>query len=362
MTNQSDSSPAPPRLCGKSFAHPTAPPLFQARIRSRPEDFIVQERSAADPDGQGEHVWVLLEKTGCNTEHAARCLARAAGVPRSAVGYAGLKDRHAVTTQWFSVQLPGKDAPDWSAHLGAEFRVLRSERHSRKLKTGYLLGNRFRLALRDCRGDLAGLEQRLERIRSHGVPNYFGPQRFGRDGANLDRARAMFEGRQRVRDRKLSGLYLSAARSELFNRVLARRVAQGTWCRALPGDVMILDGSRSHFLAETVDAALEERLRIGDVHPSGPLWGKGELATGGDVAALEQAVADGEPVFAEGLAAAGLKQERRALRMRVNGLSHAWFDAQTLVLEFELPPGGYATMVLAEIAAIEDAGTGAMEE
>ncbi|MFW5453254.1 tRNA pseudouridine(13) synthase TruD [Thioalkalivibrio sulfidiphilus] len=340
----------------------TAPPLFQARIRTRPEDFIVEELSAADPDGQGEHVWVLLEKTGCNTEHAARCLARAANVARSAVGYAGLKDRHAVTTQWFSVQLPGKDAPDWSAQLGPEFRVLRAERHSRKLKTGYLLGNRFRLTLRECRGDLAGLEQRLEQIRSHGVPNYFGPQRFGREGANLDKARAMFEGKMRVRDRKLAGLYLSAARSELFNRVLARRVEQGNWCRALPGDVMILDGSRSHFLAEAVDAALDERLRIGDVHPSGPLWGKGELATRGEVAALEQAVAEAEPVFAQGLAQAGLKQERRALRMRVNGLSHQWLDDETLVLAFELPPGGYATMVLAEIAAVVDAGTGAMEE
>jgi tRNA pseudouridine13 synthase len=346
----------------EAFTVPTAPALFEARIRTHPEDFIVDEIPATEPDGQGEHVWVWLEKTGCNTEHAARCLARAAGVPRSAVGYAGRKDRHAVTTQWFSVQLPGKDAPDWSAQLGDEFRVLRSERHSRKLKTGFLKGNRFRLTLRECRGDHTGLEQRLDGIRARGVPNYFGPQRFGREGANLDKARAMFEGRLRVRDKKLRGLYLSAARSALFNRVLARRVEQGTWCRALPGDVMILDGSRSHFLAETVDAALEERVRIGDVHPSGPLWGRGELETRGDVAALEQTVADAEPVFARGLEEAGLKQERRALRMRVNGLGHRWVDEETLVLEFELPAGGYATMVLAEIADVADAGIGGMEE
>ena len=339
----------------------TASPLFEARIRVRPEDFVVEELSAAEPEGQGEHVWVLLEKTGCNTEHAARCLARAAGVPRSAVGYAGRKDRHAVTTQWFSVQLPGRDAPDWSAHLGPEFRVLRAERHGRKLKTGYLLGNRFRLTLRDCRGDLDGLGERLDRIRARGVPNYFGPQRFGRDGANLDKALAMFEGRLRVRDRKLRGLYLSAARSRLFNRVLARRVEQGSWCQALPGDVMILDGSRSHFLAETVDAALEERVRAGDVHPSGPMWGKGPLDTRGVTAELEQAVADGEPVLARGMEDAGLKQERRALRMRVAGLTHRQVDGETLVLEFELPAGGYATMVLAEIAGIEDAGVGDME-
>jgi len=341
---------------------PTAPPLIQARIRSRPEDFVVEEIQATEPDGQGEHVWVLLEKTGCNTEHGARCLARAADVSRNAVGYAGRKDRHAVTTQWFSVQLPGKADPDWSGLPAEEMRVLRSERHSRKLKTGHLKGNRFRLTLRECRGDPSGLEARLALIRERGVPNYFGPQRFGRDGANLDKARALFEGRMRVRDRKLRGIYLSAARSALFNQVLAQRVEQGSWCHGLPGDLMNLDGSRSHFLAETVDAQLEARVRSGDVHPTGPLWGKGELETRGQVAVLEQAVADGEPVFAQGLAEAGLKQERRALRMPVNGLSHAWVDAETLVLEFELPAGGYATMVLAEIAQVEDAGSGGMEE
>ncbi|OOG20622.1 tRNA pseudouridine(13) synthase TruD [Thioalkalivibrio denitrificans] len=335
--------------------NPSNPPLFKARIRSRPEDFVVEEIQATEPDGQGEHVWILLEKTGCNSEHAARCLARAAGVSNAAVGYAGRKDRHAVTTQWFSVHLPGQDAPDWSATLGDEFRVLRAERHSRKLKTGHLAGNRFRLTLRECNGDLAALEERLALIRERGVPNYFGPQRFGRNGANLDKARAMFEGTLRVRDRRLRGIYLSAARSALFNRVLESRVAQGTWCRALPGDVMILDGSRSHFPVEQVDALLEERVRRFDIHPSGPLWGQGSTLARGDVAMLEQSAADEAPELARGLAQAGLKQERRALRMRVEALSARWPDRLTLVLAFQLPPGGYATTVLSEIAAIDDA-------
>lgn len=337
-------------------------PLFEARIRTRPEDFVVEEIQATDPDGEGEHVWVLLEKTGCNTEHAARCLAHAAGVPRSAVGYAGRKDRHAVTTQWFSVQLPGRDAPDWSAHLGSGFRVLRSERHGRKLRTGHLLGNRFRLILRNCRGDLADLEEQLDRIRALGVPNRFGPQRFGRDGTNPVKARAMFEGTIRVRDRKLRGMYLSAARAVLFNRVLAKRVEQGSWCRAMPGDLMNLDGSRSHFLAEVVDVQLEQRVAAGDVHPTGPLWGRGEPGTLGDVAALERAVAQADPVLARGLADAGLRQERRPLRLRVDGLRHEWLDDETLVLEFGLPAGGYATTVLAGFAHVEDAGGGGMDE
>lgn len=329
-------------------------PLFSARIRQSPGDFVVDEISAVQLDGQGEHVWLWLEKTGCNTDHVAGCLARAAGVPRGAVGYAGLKDRHAVTTQWFSVQLPGREAPDWNAVLEPGVRVLQSGRHGRKLKTGFLEGNRFRLILRECDGDLASLETRLERIRADGVPNYFGPQRFGRDGGNLVKARALFEGRLRVRDRTLRGLYLSAARSALFNRMLARRIEAGTWCTALAGDLMNLNGSRSHFLAETVDAGLEQRVRKQDVHPSGALWGAGEVPSRGEVADLERAVADEDPVLAQGLIAAGLKQERRALRLPVGGLAHRWLDSGTLELSFELPPGGYATTVLAEIAEVTD--------
>lgn len=334
---------------------PANPPLFSACIRRSPEDFVVEELSAVELDGQGEHVWLRLEKTGCNTEHVAACIARAAGVPRSAVGYAGLKDRHAVTTQWFSVQMPGREAPDWNAVLGAGMRVLHSGRHGRKLKTGFLDGNRFRLVLRDCTGDLAGLAARLELIAAEGVPNYFGPQRFGREGGNLVKVRALFEGRLRVRDRNLRGLYLSAARSFLFNRVLAARVEDKSWCRAQPGDLMNLDGSRSHFLAESVDADLAHRVAVQDVHPTGPLWGAGELDSRGPVAALEQAVADGEPLLAQGLISAGLKQERRALRLPVRGLVHRWLDPRTLELAFELPPGGYATTVLAEIGELVDA-------
>jgi tRNA pseudouridine13 synthase len=333
---------------------PARPPLFSARIRRSPEDFVVEELSTVELDGQGEHVWLWLEKTGCNTDHVAGCLARAAGVPHGAVGYAGLKDRHAVTTQWFSVQLPGREAPEWNTVLESGMRVLQSGRHGRKLKTGFLEGNRFRLSLRDCQGDLASLETRLERIRDEGVPNYFGPQRFGREGGNLVKARALFEGRLRVRDRKLRGLYLSAARSALFNRILAQRVEEGTWCSALAGDLMNLNGSRSHFLAETVDADLERRVREQDVHPTGALWGAGKLESQGTPAAMEQAVVDGDPVFAQGLIAAGLKQERRALRLPVRGLEHRWLDARTLELSFQLPPGGYATMVLAEIADVSD--------
>ena len=339
---------------------PANPPLFSACIRRSPEDFVVEELSAVELDGQGEHVWLRLEKIGCNTEHVAGCLARAAGVPRSAVGYAGLKDRHAVTTQWFSVQMPGREAPDWNSVLETGMRVLHSGRHGRKLKTGFLDGNRFRLILRDCTGDLAGLAARLELIAAEGVPNYFGPQRFGREGGNLIKARALFEGRLRVRDRNLRGLYLSAARSFLFNRVLAARVEDKSWCRAQPGDLMNLDGSRSHFLAESVDADLERRVAVQDVHPTGPLWGAGELDSRGRVAALEQAIADEEPLFSQGLVAAGLKQERRALRLPVRGLTHRWLDHTTLELSFELPPGGYATMVLAEIADVSDAVAGSV--
>ncbi len=340
---------------------PSHPPLFEAQIRHCAEDFVVEELSSVQLDGEGEHVWLWLEKTSNNTDYVANCLARAAAVSPAVVGYAGLKDRHAVTRQWFSVQMPGREAPDWNALLEPGMRVLHSARHGRKLKTGFLDGNRFRLVLRDCRGDTAALEARLETIRREGVPNYFGSQRFGRDGGNLVKARAIFEGRLKERNRTRRGLYLSAARSALFNRVLALRVEQGNWLSGLPGDVMNLDGSRSHFAVQTLDETIQRRLAEQDIHPTGPLWGAGQSEALAEVLALEQSVADADPVLAQGLCAAGLKQERRALRLRVSELSHRWLDGDVLELGFILPPGAYATTVLANIANVADAAVAGAE-
>lgn len=339
-------------------------PVLSARIRSVPEDFAVEEIDGFPASGAGEHVLLTVEKRGMNTAHAAQRIARWAGVPVAAIGYAGMKDRHAVTRQRFSVHLPGKDAPDAEAldlspgvgTEGESLRVLGMARHARKLPRGALAGNRFALVLREVDGDRAAIEQRLQALAHRGAPNYFGTQRFGRRGDNVAQALAMFGGR-RVRREERSVL-LSAARSELFNRVLAARVDAGDWDGACEGDVWMLDGSHSVFGPEAIDDALRARIAAFDIHPTGPLWGRGELRTRGVAQAIEREALQGDDALRlrSGLEAAGLRQERRGLRVRAEGLAWEWIDGAALRLHFALPPGSYATTLLAELGDVTDSG------
>lgn len=334
--------------------------VLQARIRCTPEDFQVDELPAFEPSGEGEHLLLTLRKRGQNTGFIARQLAQWAGVPEMAVSYAGLKDRHAVTTQRFSVHLPRRVAPDPATLASDALQVVESTWHNRKLQRGALAGNRFTLVLREVAGDPAAIDARLRQVAAQGVPNWFGEQRFGRDGGNVAAALAMFgqaragqdgaRGAPRMR-RDQRSLLLSAARSELFNRVLAARVARGDWNAGLPGEVWMLDGSHSVFGPEPWSEALAERLARGDIHPTGPLWGRGAPRSDAEVAALEQtALADPDALaLRDGLEQAGLKQERRALRLPVQALQWQWRDPQSLELAFALPPGCYATAVLHEL-------------
>ncbi len=330
---------------------PWAPPL-QARIRVHPEDFRVDEIPATEPSGEGEHLWLEIRKTGLNTEDVAEWLARAANVPRSAVSYAGRKDRHAVTRQWFSVHLPGRADPAWDGGLPEGVEVLAQRRHARKLQTGHLQGNRFRLRLREIQGDRAAAEPLLERIIAHGLPDYFGEQRFGH--GNLQKAAAWFAGRLRPRGRNQRSLYLSAARAAIFNAVLRRRVEDGSWDRLLPGDLANLDGRGSIFAVEQVDPELSGRCARLEIHPTGPLWGRGEPATTGVVGDLEASVAESLSALAEGLAAQGLEHARRPLRMRPVHLAWTWQDDGDLLIDLELRSGEYATSIIAAIAATPD--------
>ncbi|HHH39444.1 MAG TPA: tRNA pseudouridine(13) synthase TruD [Sedimenticola sp.] len=324
-------------------------PCCRGVIRSVPEDFQVEEIPAFMPDGSGEHVLLEIEKRDANSDWVAGLLARLAGVPRREVSYAGMKDRHAVTRQWFSVRLAGRAEPDWQALDDADsLRVLQATRHRRKLRRGALRGNRFRLRVRGLTGDTGRLEETLVRLRARGMPNGFGEQRFGRDGGNLSQALRLFAGEAGRLKRPQRGILLSAARSLLFNRVLARRVAEGSWERLLPGERVIFEGSRSGFLYLGDDAAAERRLQALDLHPSGPLWGRGEPGTAGAVARLEREVLAPLAVWREGLERLGLKMERRALRAPVSGLQWSLADG-CLELEFALPKGAYATALLREL-------------
>lgn len=348
-----DSLPPWPRV--------SPPPLTSAILRATPEDFLVEEQIPYTLAGTGEHLWVKIRKRGLNTEQVAKHLARLAGITRREVGYAGMKDRHAVTVQWFSLYLPGRADPRWG-ELPEGLTLLESMRHSRKLKVGALSGNRFVIVLRDCQGDRDALLRRVEEASLRGVPNYFGEQRFGHAGGNIAAARAMFSGKPTVCDRKQSGIYLSAARSFLFNQVLARRVVAATWDRAVEGDALNLNGSRSFFVPDTIDETIQRRIAEGDVHPSGPLWGRGELATQMAVRALETEVVAEHADLAQGLERAGLEQERRALRLFPRELRAQWLDAHTLQLEFSLAPGSYATVLLREIAVLNSVSPGLGED
>lgn len=342
------------------WPHAFGGPPLAARLRAQPEDFFVDEDLGFAPDGTGEHVFLRVEKRGANTEWVARAIARFAGVAPDGVSFAGLKDRHAVTRQTFSVPVPLKRELDWSTLIGDDFRVLEARRHGRKLKRGALKRNRFRIVLRDVSGDRDAAQQRLSVLAARGVPNYFGEQRFGRDGDNVARAQAMFDGRRVSRHER--GLLLSAARAQIFNAVLARRVTQGDWDRGLDGEVWMLDGSHSIFGPEALTTELESRLLRGDIHTTGVLWGEGSLRSATAVAALEQAVSEEHAGLAQGLVAAGLAQERRSLRLFAQELVWHW-EADTLQVEFALPAGCYATTLLRELACLDStAGSDAVQE
>lgn len=330
---------------------PTAygPPPASGSIRSLPEDFVVGELLGFEPDGFGAHVLLGVEKRAANTAWVAGQIARAAGVAVRDVGFCGHKDRHALARQWYSVPWPG-DAPlDLLAGLAGEgFRVLSARRHGRKLRIGTHRGNRFELRVRNLEGDAAALEARLRDVVARGVPNYFGPQRHGRGAANLGRARQWAAGGPAPRERNSRGFALSSARSEIFNRVVASRTRRGDWDRVLPGEAVMLDGRSSYFRADDADPALEGRRASFDVHPSGPLWGRGTSPATGSALAVETEAVSPERELCDLLESQGLRHERRSLRLPVRALEWV-LQANVLSLSFELPRGAFATAVLHEL-------------
>ncbi|MGM0570772.1 tRNA pseudouridine(13) synthase TruD [Marinobacter sp.] len=324
-------------------------------LKSCPEDFRVTELLETggpvlelDPEalpgqlsvpGEGEHLLIYLEKTGDNTPWVASELGKLAGCGNRGVGYCGLKDRHAVTRQWFSVQRPGLEGGDADFLQGVQqshgqWRVLAVVRRGRKLRTGEHQANRFDVRLRELTGDPRLITARLENLHQRGCPNYFGLQRFGHEGGNLDRAIAMTGQARRKRrgsrgapDRE--GLYFSAARSWLFNEVLAERVAQGNWDEMLEGEPA--------------------------PEPTGPLWGDGGTRATGLQEGLERAVVARHPEVARVFANTRMAPDRRPLRLLPADLDWSFpeaGDGRWLDLSFSLAPGQYATTLLSSVIAI----------
>lgn len=312
-------------------------PEVAAGFRSEPEDFQVYEDLGFVPCGEGEHVYLHISKRGENTAWVAEKIAELAQVAVMDIGYCGRKDRHAVTTQWFSVYLPKLDnTPDWSALNSESIQVLQVARHQSKLRRGDHESNRFVIRLRNLASvdnNLANVdkllfEQKLGKIFALGVPNYFGEQRFGRNANNLPEAHAVLVEGRRMRDKQKRGLYLSAARSYLFNQVVAARVLAGNW-------QTLLEGEPEQF-------------------PSAPLWGRGRSAARAAAAEVETSAMADWAQWCDGLEHAGLQQERRALILKPEQASWRWLE-QDIELSFALGSGEFATTILRELAILQDA-------
>ncbi|MDB4946471.1 MAG: tRNA pseudouridine 13 synthase [Labilithrix sp.] len=350
--------------------------LPSGRIKSAPEDFVVEEIPAYEPSGEGTHLFLRFEKRGLTTDAAVRAITKALGIEMRDVGIAGMKDKVAVTTQWVSVPTPPKDPAIEERAKALEIegiKVLDARRHGNKLKTGHLKGNRFDIVVRDVPADgLARVLEQIAKFEREGVPNAFGVQRFGREGDNAERARAWMTGKERApNDPRLRRFHFSALQSAIFNAVLDARVADGTWRTPVAGDLLKKEDTGGLFLCTDVDADVA-RAERGELSPTGPIIGDKMRWPEGEPKALEERLS--APLL-EGI---DLKRARslgegtrRALRLRVTGCTVAEVlnstepsgaveidnreQGRALRVSFVLPKGAYATTVLAHAFDIVDA-------
>lgn len=349
--------------------NPYTPTIISADFKATSADFIVTELLEIDFTGKGEHLWLYLEKTHLNTAYVAKLLSKWADVPANDVSYSGLKDRHAVTSQWFSLRLPKKIAPEQNfiefaknwLNSDEKISMLDQHWHHKKLQRGTHQFNHFTITLRNVVGEKSEINAQLEQIKVNGIPNYFGEQRFGQDDNNINTALEFFatgriDGRKahpKFNRDKIS-LYLSAARSELFNAVLAKRVEMGVWNTPInvTEEVFNLAGTNSIFTVENENEQAEilQRLANHDIHLTAPMWGAGELASRGEVADLEKSVIARNEIYqclALGLEKQGLKQQRRATRLVPQNIIWNWLEDDSLELQFELASGSFATSLIA---------------
>ena len=346
-------------LISPSTAH--GGPVLTARFKVAPEDFVVREWLGFEPDNAGDYMLVTVRKRGANTLWVAKQLAIFASADARDVGFAGLKDRHAITEQAFTVPSRMLNPETWLTCKGEGFEVIAAQRQRRKLKRGSHKGNHFEIVLRDLVGDRSTIEHRLQQIKSAGVPNYFGPQRFGIEGRNLQTACDWLIKGHDLRDRHQRGFALSAARSALFNAVLQARVAEHKWNQLLPGDLANLNGSGSVFSVQEVDSVLQQRCVDLDIHPTGPLWGVGQSRVMGWPAQIESDVISSFQAIADALVRVGVEAERRALRVWVRDMSWS-FEESALQLKFTLHRGAFATAVIAELLGMTLADLGEMDD
>ena len=346
--------------------------LFSAILKQQASDFRVDEILAIDLAGEGDQLYLCIEKTSMNTDEVVSCLQSAFAVEQVDIGLCGLKDRHSVSRQWFSVkseksadvfedaieQFNGTQRQAQSEQSGycKQMKLISHARHQRKLRRGAHSGNAFVITLRNVCAlstseDLTRLvDERLHKLIEGGFPAYIGAQRFGHGGQNVQRAQQWFAKPRKRTSRTQRSLWLSAARSALFNLACAARVRDGSWNQLREGEPAVLDGTRSYFLpgSDTSDQ-LEARLASFDIHSSAPWWGRGRSPAKGECAAYEQPLLDSYADLCAGLEKAGLACERRALRAKVGNLRHQWLEKDVFELSFTLASGVFATTLLREL-------------
>ncbi len=326
-------------------------PVFFGTYRAKDSNFVVNEDLGFEPGDEGSHIWVLIQKTSISTDEAAARLASFAGVSRKDLGYAGKKDTHAEVTQWMSLPDTAKIN---EGSIDAFVKVLKLRRNSRKLKIGALSGNHFRLKLEGK--IIEGFEDRIRAISLVGVPNYFGPQRFGRLGSNLENARRMArrdpEGHRRLHPKE--GMAASAARSAGFNAIIASRILNGTWLEVAVNDEIILSGRGSHFSVSEVDlASVRLRVNKGELSPTAPMTGKRRRTSVVQALKETEVLATDKELYGWMLGVFRV-EERRAVRIVPKRLE-AEVSENTLELSFWLPKGCFATTLLNELGNVIEA-------
>lgn len=331
-----------------SLAYLCGQPVAKAKIKAQPEHFKVTEQLGYDFSGCGEHVMVHIQKTGENTSFVANELAKACGVKSKDIGWAGLKDRHAITKQWFSVHLPGDSLPNLIAFEKQypSIQVLEMTRHHKKLRPGDLQGNHFELMLTEVT-EIQDVVQRLHVVAKQGVPNYFGQQRFGNQGNNLHEARRW--GRDNVRSRNANqrSLYLSAARSWIFNHIVSARIEADCFQRFIDGDIALRNGDQELVQLDQL-ADINNDLAAQKVKISAALAGDNQLPTQGQALMLEQAQLDAEPDLMQLIRGNRMRHERRAIALLPQEFTWS-VDDNTITLSFSLDAGSFATSVLREL-------------
>ena len=321
-----------------------------ALLKAECADFVVKEQLGYDMSGDGEFVAVKVRKTDCNTLFVGEQLAKFAGISTRNMSYAGLKDRKAVTEQWFSLQMPGQPTPDFSQFSLEGVEILDVTRHQRKIRIGSLQGNHFEILLRNAE-ETDELKVRLDFLAKNGFPNYFTEQRFGRDGNNLTQALRWANGEIKVKDRNKRSFYLSAARSDMFNLILSKRIELNLAQQILVGDVLQLNGSHSWFVVDESEdlAQLQQRLAQQDVLLTAPLIGEEEKSA---VDFENEIFAQHQALFAL-MRQERMKAARRPILMQPQNFQ--WqFEPNGLRLQFALPAGSYATALIRELVNIEN--------